>query len=306
MDRAGMGDDRNVMTMKWPEAWREAVAWTVGGVCIFVLCLLVTFPYDLLQTRLVTELKRATGMDVRVADWNMGPPLSLEWRNVSLSKPNMVPIDVASLQANLGLLQAFTGSVGLDVVVQLDEQTTRTSLAKGTVSSSSFSLAGPLAVKGQLQQIDLSKLIRPYVTHGTLNGQFAHRVDSNQSPTGTMNSEGTWTAEATDLVIDQVPLGGGRTLSLTFSKASAGLSCRNLVCEVTQLKGDGIDGSFDGQGQITIQQPTPNSQLALTVTVIPGPGFASKAGTLGLPSLPPGTPLTIKIVGTLAQARIAL
>ena len=306
MDRARMDHNWDIMTMKWPEAWKEAVVWTAGGVCILALCLLTTFPYDLLQTRLVTELTRATGMDVRVADWSMGPPLNLEWRNVSLSKQNMAPIDVAVLQAKLGLLQAFTGSVGLDFAIQLDEQTSRTSLAKGTISSSSFSLTGPLAVKGQLQQVDLSKLIRPYVTHGTLNGEFAHRVDSNQSPTGMMKSEGTWTAEATDLVIDQVPLGGGRFLSLTFSKASAGLSCRNLVCEVTQLKGDGIDGSFDGQGHITIQQPTPNSQLALTVTVIPGPGFASKAGTLGLPALPPGTPLTIKIVGTLAQARIAL
>lgn len=121
-----------------------------------------------------------------------------------------------------------------------------------------------------------------------------------------MKGEGTWTAEATDLVIDQIPVGNGRTLSLTFSSVSAGLSCRDLRCDVTQLNGEGIDGSFTGNGQITIQQPLPNSQLALTVTVVPGPGFVSKAGTLGLPAPPPGTPMTVKIIGTLAQARIAL
>jgi hypothetical protein len=49
-----------------------------------------------------------------------------------------------------------------------------------------------------------------------------------------------------------------------------------------------------------------NSQLALTVKVTPGTGFATKADALGLPPLPTGTSLTLKIVGPLAQARIAL
>jgi type II secretion system protein N len=301
-----MGDDRHIMTIKWPEAWREILAWTVGGVFIFILCLMATFPYGMLQTRLVAELTRATGLEVKVADWTVGPPLNLEWRNVSLSKPNWVSIQLAVLQAKLGLAKVLSGALGLDVLMQLDETSSHTSLAKGTLSASSLSLAGPVTVKGQLQQVDLSKVLRRYVTHGMLNGDFSHRIDSGQAAMATMKGEGTWTAEATDLLIDHIPLGNGRTLSLTFSKVSAGLVCRDILCEVTQLKGEGIDGSFTGEGRITIQQPLHTSQLLLTVTVIPGPGFASKAGPLGLPSLPPGTPITVKIVGTLAQARIAL
>jgi type II secretion system protein N len=301
-----MGDDRHIMTIKWPEAWREILAWTVGGVFIFILCLMATFPYGMLQTRLVAELTRATGLEVKVADWTVGPPLNLEWRNVSLSKPNWVSIQLAVLQAKLGLAKVLSGALGLDVLMQLDETSSHTSLAKGTLSASSLSLAGPVTVKGQLQQVDLSKVLRRYVTHGMLNGDFSHRIDSGQAAMATMKGEGTWTAEATDLLIDHIPLGNGRTLSLTFSKVSAGLVCRDILCEVTQLKGEGIDGSFTGEGRITIQQPLHTSQLLLTVTVIPGPGFASKAGSLGLPSLPPGTPITVKIVGTLAQARIAL
>jgi type II secretion system protein N len=301
-----MGDNRHIMTIKWPEAWREILMWTAGGAFIFVLCLIATFPYGMLQARLVAEVTRATGMEVKVADWAVGLPLNLEWRNVTLSKPNWIPIQLAVIEAKLALTKMLSGALGLDIHVQLDDTSSRTSLAKGTLSASSLSLAGPMTVKGQLQQVDLSKVLRRYVTHGTLTGDFSHRIDSGQATTATMKGEGTWTAEATDLLIDQIPLGSGRTLSLTFSKVSAGLVCRDILCEVTQLKGEGIDGSFTGQGQITIQQPLHNSQLLLTVTVIPGPGFSSKAGTLGLPSLPPGTPITVKIVGTLAQARIAL
>lgn len=301
-----MDHDRYIMTIKWPEAWGAILAWAVAGICILAICILVTFPYGMLQARLVAELTRATGMDVRVAEWTMGLPLNLEWRTVTLSKPNITSIEMAVIQAKLGVLQALGGTLGLDIIVQLDEHSSRTSLAKGTLTASSFSLSGPMAIKGQLQQVDLSKLIRRYVTRGTLNGDFSHRAESGQSATTLMKGEGTWTAEATDLVIDQIPLGNGRSLSLAFSSVSAGLSCRDLLCDVTHMNGEGIDGSFTGEGRITLQQPMPNSQLALTVTVVPGPGFASKAGPLGLPSPPPGTPMTVKIIGTLAQTRIAL
>jgi type II secretion system protein N len=301
-----MGHDRHIMTIKWPEAWGAILAWVVAGMCILAICILLTFPYGMLQARLVAELTHATGMDIRVADWSMGLPPSLEWRNVTLSKPNITPIEMAVIQAKLGVVKALGGTLGLDLTVQMDEHSPRASLAKGTLTASSFSLSGPLAIKGQLQQVDLSKLIRRYVTRGTLNGEFSHRVESGQSVTTLMKGEGTWTAEATDLVIDQIPLGNGRTLSLTFSSVSAGLSCRDLLCDITHMNGEGIDGSFTGEGRITLQQPMPNSRLALTVTVVPGPGFASKAGSLGLPSPPPGTPMTVKIGGTLAQARIAL
>lgn len=294
------------MTIKWPEAWREILAWTVTGVTILVLSLVATFPYGLLQARVVAELTRATGMEIRVADWTVELPLGLEWRNVTLTQPNWTPIQLGMLEAKLGVMKALGGTLGLDVVAKLNETSSPTGLAKGTVTTPSFSLAGPVTIKGQVQHVDLSKLLRRYVTHGTLNGDFSHRLDSAQTTAATMKGEGMWTAEATDLVIDQIPLGNGRTLSLAFSKVSAGLACRDLRCDVTQMKGEGIDGSFTGEGHITIQQPIQQSQLNLTVTVVPGPGFASKAGALGLPSLPPGTPMTVKIVGTLAQARIAL
>lgn len=294
------------MNVKWFDEWKEILAWTLGGVCVMVLCLMATFPYGALHARLVAELNRATGMEVRVADWTVGLPLGIEWRSITLSKPDWGPIQLAFLQAKLGIVKALGGGLGLDVAVHMDEASPNAGFAKGTLTASSFSLAGPVAVKGQLQQVDLSKVLRRYVSRGLLNGEFSHRLDSIQTTAGAMKGEGTWKAEVRDLAIDQIPVGNGQTLSLAFTKVSAGLVCRDIVCDVTELKGDGIDGSFTGEGKITVQQPMQNSQLALTVTVVPGAGFTSKAGTLGLPPLPPGTPITVKIVGTLAQARIAL
>lgn len=294
------------MTMNWMATWKEIVTWVAGGLCLIILCLAATFPYDALHQRLIAELTRGTGLDIQVVDRTVGLPLGIEWRQVTFSKPDWGPIQLASLEANVGILQALGGELGVDVVMKLDDASSNGGLARGTVTSSSFSSPDSVAVAGRFQQVDLSKIVRPYVARGMLNGDFSHRIDSGPAAAGMMTGQGTWKAEATDLTIEQIPLGNGRTLSLAFTKVSAGLTCRGIVCDVTELNGDGLDGSFTGEGTITLQQPIQDSRLALTVTIIPGVGFASKAGTLGLPTLPPGTPLTVKIEGTLAQARIAL
>jgi len=292
--------------VKWLDEWKEAFGWITAGLVVVVVCFMATFPYGALHARITAELNRATGMDVRVADWTVGWPLAIEWRNVTLSKPDWGPIQFALLHAKVSVFKALAGGLGLDVTVHVDEATPNVGVIKGAITASSFSFVGPVAAKGQFQQIDLSKIIRRYVSHGVLTGNFTQRVESARPTAGAIKGEGTWKAEVKDLTVDQIPTGNGRMLSLAFSQVAAGLTCHDAACDITELKGEGIDGSFTGGGKVTIQQPIENSQLALTVTVIPGAGFASKAATLGLPPLPPGTPMTVKIVGTLAQARVAL
>ncbi len=294
------------MTRQWPEQWKEIVGWILGGLCLVIVSVLATFPYGALHTRLVTELHRAIGMEIRVADWTFGLPVGLEWRHVTLSRPEWEPIHLAWLQAKIGTVQALGGELELDVSLQLNDASSTAGSVKSSLVSSSFSFTGPVTIQGQVQQVELSKIVPRYVSHGILNGRFSHRIESGRTTLSAIKGEGTWKAEATDVAIDHIPLGNGRTLALSFSSVTAGLTCKDSVCEVTELKGDGSDGSFAGTGAITLQQPIQNSQLALTVTLIPGTGFAAKAATLNFPSPPPGTPVTVKIVGTLAQARVAL
>lgn len=295
------------MTRIGPDTWKAILIWTAVGLGAVATGMAATFPYDALHARAMAELNRNTGLDVHATTWTAAWPLGLTWRNVTLTKPDWEPIQLDRVQAKVGLLSVLTGGLGLEVDARLDHTTSKTGLAEATFSASSWSMAeGSFSVKGRLQQIDLSKILPRYVSRGVLNGEFTHRGDSRQAAAGDVNGDGTWNADATDLEIDHIPMGNGRMLSLVFTKVSAGLTCRNTLCEVTELKGDGPDGAFTGQGTMTLQQPMQNSQLALTVTVIPGAGFASKADALGLPPLPAGTSLTVKIVGPLAQARIAL
>jgi hypothetical protein len=112
--------------------------------------------------------------------------------------------------------------------------------------------------------------------------------------------------EIKDLVVDRIAAGTSSIPSLTFGLIQATLACRDGACDVTELKGDGVDGSFTAQGRMMLRQPLQQSLLDLTVTVVPGAGFAQKAASLSLPPFQPGTPLTFKLVGPIVTARVAL
>jgi hypothetical protein len=55
-----------------------------------------------------------------------------------------------------------------------------------------------------------------------------------------------------------------------------------------------------------LRQPLQKSLLDLTITVVPGAGFAQKAASLSLPPFQAGTPVTFKLVGPITTARVAL
>jgi type II secretion system protein N len=261
-----------------------------------------------LQARILGELQRRSGFDIRFTQTAVTFPATLEWRNVTFTNSEWGAVQFALLQAKIGVLKLLTGGFGLDVLMQTNETAPNAGVAKGTVTATSIGLEGRVSIKGQAQQVDLSTLMRRYVSRGILklNGEFLQGLESRPGGSLGMKGDGVWKAEVHDLAIDQIPLSNGLTLSLGFTRVAAALSCRDAVCDVTELKGDGPDGSFTGGGKITVQQPIQNSQLTLSLTMVPGSGFASKGAALGIPPLPTGVPVTVKVLGTLAQARIAL
>jgi type II secretion system protein N len=289
------------MPMKGP------LGWILASLACFILFLFLTFPYGPLQNRLLTELNRATGWEVRAADWSVGFPAGLEWHDVVLAGPAIGAIPLEDVRATIGVFEAILGRLVLDYAVQLPGGTQGgAGRATGSLTTASWQLRGPVAVKGHLQQMNLATVLKPYVTSGMIQGDFAHRWDSAQGSNAAIKGEGTVKLEIKDLVIDRIPSGSQSMPSLTFGRIQAALTCRDAACDVTELKGDGVDGSFSVQGHVTLQQPLQQSLLDLAVTVVPGAGFAQKAASYSLPPFQPGTQLTFKLVGPIMNARVAL
>lgn len=293
----------------WPETskLKSPLGWGLASLACFILFLLLTFPYGPLQSRLLTELNRASGWEVRAADWSVGLPMAIEWRDVVLAGPTTGAIPVEAVRTTIGVFQAIWGRLVIDYAVQLPGAAQAgAGRATGSVTAASWSLRGPVVVKGHLQQMDLAAVLKPYVTRGVVQGDFTHRWDTAQGANAALKGEGTVKIEVKDLVVERIAAGTASIPSLTFGRIQAALACRDAACDVTELKGDGVDGSFTVQGRVTLQQPLQQSLLDLTITVIPGPGFAQKAASLALPPFQPGAPVTFKLVGPIMNARVGL
>jgi type II secretion system protein N len=298
--------------MTWPIALPETLkvkgplGWGLASLACFIVFLFLTFPYGPLQNRLLSELHRASGWEVRAADWSVGLPAAIEWRNLVLAGPTIGAIPVEAARATVGVFQALLGRLVIDYAVQLPGGSQAgAGRATGSLNAASWSLLGSVAVDGHLQQMDLAAILKPYVSRGTVQGDFMHRWDSAQGAAAALKGEGTVKVEVKDLVVEKIVAGAASIPSLSFDRIQAALSCRDGACDVTELKGDGVDGSFTAQGRVTLQQPVQQSLLDLTVTVIPGAGFAQKAASLSLPPFQPGAPLTFKLVGPIMTARVA-
>ena len=298
--------------MTWPIALPETLklkgplGWGLASLACFIVFLFLTFPYGPLQNRLLSELNRTSGWEVRAADWSVGLPAAIEWRNLVLVGPTIGTIPVEAARATVGVFQALLGRLVIDYAVQLPGAAQAgAGRATGSLNAASWSLLGSVAVDGHLQQMDLAAILKPYVSRGTVQGDFMHRWDSAQGTAAALKGEGTVKVEVKDLVVEKIVAGAASIPSLSFDRIQASLACRDGACDVTELKGDGVDGSFTAQGRVTLQQPVQQSLLDLTVTVIPGAGFAQKAASLSLPPFQPGTPLTFKLVGPIMTARVA-
>jgi len=299
--------------MTWPFAWAETLkfkgplGWGLASLACFIVFLFLTFPYGPLQNRLLNEFNRASGWEVRAADWSVGLPAAIEWRDVLLAGPTLGTIPLEAVRTTVGVFQALLGRLVLDYAVQLPGVAQAgAGRATGSLTAASWSLRGPVEVKGHLQQMDLAAVLKPYVTRGMVQGDFTHRWDSAQGDNAALKGEGTVKIDIKDLVVERIAAGTSSIPSLTFGRIQAALACRDAACDVTELKGDGVDGSFTAQGRMMLRQPLQLSLLDLTVTVVPGAGFAQKAASLSLPPFQPGTPLTFKLVGPIMHARVAL
>ena len=102
----------------WPFAWPEILTrkgplgWGLASVACFIIFLLLTFPYGPLQNRLLTELNRASGWEVRAGDWSVGFPAAIEWRDLVFAGPASEAIPVEAVRATVGVFQAIVRAIG--------------------------------------------------------------------------------------------------------------------------------------------------------------------------------------------------
>jgi len=289
-----------------PERAREPLIWCSAAVGLFILFVVTTFPYEVLHVRILAELTQTSGMDIHVGDWSAEFPPAIHWRDIVLTGSRGGTFRVDSLQAKMAVVPAIMGTLALDLLVQFPKSVqAEQGRIQGLVKAASWSMQGPMELRARWQQIELPELLRPYVSRGIFEGEGLHRWDTTSSEPAALKGEGTWKAEIRELALDPFPLGQGTSPPLSFTRVTAATTCRQSLCDVAEVKGEGPDGSFMIQGQVTVLRPVEKSILALNVSVLPGPSLSQKLGSVGMPPFQAGVPLIFKIGGSAEAPRVA-
>ena len=289
------------------ELKKEPLAWAMIGLSAFFIFLYLTFPYSALQSKILTEITRRTGWEIRAADWSIGFPLAVEWRDVTWRKPGIASIPLKVMRINVSVISLIAGRQTIDGIAQLPGSgLPGGGRARGTVSAQSRSFLGSVSLKGHLQEVDLGSVANPYVTRGRLQADFSHRWENLEKEGVLFKGDGTWKVEIKDLSLDRIPVRDGAIPPLAFSRVTALVTCRDASCDLAEFRADGPDGTVTAQGRVLLQYPIQISMLDATVTLLAGTGWTQKAAALSLPPVPPGTPVTLKLGGSVANPKVTL
>jgi len=296
--------------LTWPptlEIKKEPALWVLAGLGSFLLFIFLTFPYGTLQARILSEITQRTGWEVRAAGWSPGIPIAVEWHDLIWSNPGGISIPVRAMRLDVGVIGAIIGRRRVDALVQFPGPgQLGGGRVIGTVSAAAWSFLGPVSLEGHIQQVDLATVAKTFVTRGLLQADIAHRWENRGKEGFLFKGDGSWRGEVKDLVLDRIPIATGFIPPLSFSRVNVNVNCRDTICDIADFRGDGPDGTVTAQGRILLQQPLEASTLEVSVTVLAGAGWAQKAGNLPIPPLQPGTPLTFKLAGSVANPRLTL
>lgn len=175
-----------------PARWKVILGYAAFALVAFILGLFVTFPYDTVRTRLVTEAAQA-GLAVRIG--SLRPGLAgITATNVRVSKPPQ-PL-TAELISALATGEGVPGAAELGEAVVLDSVAVRPTLfppgvavrasaMKGTVSAA-VGLVGDTKVRVELDGVDVSGGNLPAFLgvdmEGEVNGALALTMPKGKSP----------------------------------------------------------------------------------------------------------------------------
>ena len=284
--------------------------WTLCGVALVIVFLLVTFPYEQLQARVLAELSRRSGLMMTADQWLLARPLGLEWRELGLTGSDLPRIHVDRLQLSLSARSLLGGRPGLvgsaefggGAAGQRGQVTSRVTL-------SSWSRPVLSHLTGTVERLDLGKLGVPTLKRGLLRADFDQqwRELPGSSGAGQLQpADGQWQIELTEVQLESIPLGPAMLPSVGLASLKGRLQCREGTCRIEMLEGRGPDGTLKGTGMLVIRNPLPQSDLTLSVTLIASPEFAQRASAAGFALASPGLPVNITLKGPVENLQLAL
>ncbi|NVJ07104.1 type II secretion system protein GspN [Myxococcus sp. AM001] len=280
--------------------WKILLGYAAFAVVAFVVGLLITFPYDAIRKRLVSEAAQA-GLAVRIG--SLRPGLAgITATNVRVSKPPQ-PLSadtVASLAQGEGMLGAaelgeplVLESVALRPALFPPGLALRASVMGGTLSAS-VGLLGDTRVKVTADGLQASGGNLPAFTgldlDGELNAALSLTMPKNGAQADLSQADGELTLDTRNMVIKSgkvaIPMGGGTAVPMDLPQIDLGALTGRIqfvkglgTVESLRLKSNELEAL--ATGTLKLGKRLEYSEPGMDVNIKLDPEFQKRLGLVG-------------------------
>ena len=285
-----------------PARWKIFLGYAAFAVVAFVLGLFITFPYDAIRTRLVTEAAQA-GFAVRIG--SLRPGLAgITATQVRVSRPSQslsaeVVTALATGEGNVpGALELgeplLFDSVAVRPTLFPPGVALRASAMGGTLRAAVGGL-GDVKVRVEADGLQASGGNLPAFTgmdmEGELNGALTLTLPRGKGPDADLSqANGELTLDTQGLVIKSgkvsLPMGGGQSVPMDLPRIALGALTGRIQFEkglgtvqTLRLKSDDLEAL--GTGTLKLGKKLEYSEPAMDVNLKLDPDFQKRLGLLG-------------------------
>jgi type II secretion system protein N len=276
--------------------WGVILGYTLFGLTMFLLFLYLTFPFSLLELKLISIIEAESGCKIAVDQRGFHFPSRLSWKGIrgSCPQPAFSQWKIDSLNAELAPLPLLFSRRG-EVDFQLK-------LAGGELAGHLTAVEGKggpsLSLQAEGKKIDLA----PFGLSGLLSGEGEGSwvgqdvLKGKGSVTFTLDAArfkeiGTWV----------VPIG-----EVSFSNVRGKIFWRNgtVALERFSAEGESVDLNSEG-GNLLLREPLAASLLTLTLKATPK-GSLRQVASVFVQGYSGREPLTVGMKGPLGQPQFSI
>lgn len=284
-----------------PARWKLVLGYAAFAVVAFILCLFITFPYDAIRTRIVTEAA-AQGLAVRIG--SLRPGLAgITATQVRVSKPPQ-PLSADTLAALARGEGGMLGAAELGEALVLDSVAVRPALfppgvavrasALGGTVSVSLGLLGDTRVSADVDGVQVSggnlSALTGLDMEGEVNATLALKLPKNGGQPDLAQADGELTLDAQGLVIKggKVPIsmGAGPAVPMDLPRINLGALTGRIPFEkglgtvqTLRLKSNELEAL--ATGTLKLGKKLEYSEPGMDVNIKLDPEFQKQLGLLG-------------------------
>lgn len=275
--------------------WGVFFGYTLFGLAMFALFFYWTFPFPLLESRLIAAIESGSGCRVAVGKRGIHFPLRLAWRDVRIDCPGQaIPKwNIASIDADVAPLPLLFRTGEIDFRIGVAEGSI---VGHATAVRTAEGLS--LSLKQEGRKLNLSQV--------GITGLLDVEGEGSWIGPDLLRGKGNLTFTASGVQVRQVGQWAVPIGEMSFSSIHGKISLRNgmLMVERLNAQGSEVDLVSDG-GNLALRQPLGGSLLSLTVKATPK-GSLQQMASLFIQGYSGREPLTVGLKGAVGQPQISL